>query len=171
MQMRKSRKREWVERLRRGREFHRLIQDEWRKTAEGEITPEKGCTKPGGRRGFMDIYVHPDERDPKLTAVVEVKGTDWDGMSVKAVKRNVRRQVKQIWDYIESELASDREPCPGVIFPKRPADPAKRAYIEKTFNENGIQVVWHDEPTPVSLPDPSMAKLFDSQTIFKPRRD
>ena len=82
-------------RLRRGREFHRLIQDEWHNNAEGQITSEKGCKKPSGRRGFMDIYVGAANSDPKLTAVVEVKCSDWDRMTPQAVKRNVRRQIKQ----------------------------------------------------------------------------
>ena len=33
---------------------------------------------------------------PHLTAVVEVKCSDWDRMADRAVKRNVRRQIKQI---------------------------------------------------------------------------
>ena len=55
-----------------------------------------------------------------LTAVVAVKCSDWDRMTERAVRRNVRRQIKQIWDYVESELASDKEPCPGVIFRRKP---------------------------------------------------
>ena len=135
-------------RLRRGREFHRLIQDEWHNSAEGQVTSEKGCKKPSGRRGFMDIYVGPATSDPKLTAVVEVKRSDWDRMTWQAVKRNVRRQIKQIWDYIESELASEKEPCRGIIFSKKPQDSDRAAYIETTFNDYGIQLVWHDEGQP-----------------------
>ena len=132
-------------RLRRGREFHRLIQEEWHNTAEGQIAFKKACKKPTGRQGFMDIHVHPDTSDPKQTAVVEVKCSDWDRMTAQAVRRNVRRQIKQIWDYIESELALEKEPCPGVIFPKKPMDSERAVYIETTFNDYGIQVVWHDE--------------------------
>ena len=82
---------------------------------------------------------------PHLTAVVEVKSSDWDRMADRAVRRNVRRQVKQIWDYVESELASDREPCPGVIFSKKLADSEQAAYVETEFNDYGIQVVWDGE--------------------------
>ena len=41
--MTEERKQELIVRLWRGREFHRLIQNEWEKTAEGEIVREKGC--------------------------------------------------------------------------------------------------------------------------------
>ena len=44
----------------------------------------------------MDIYVHPDSSDPRLTAVVEVKCSDWNRMTERAVRRNVRRQIRQI---------------------------------------------------------------------------
>ena len=52
---------------------------------------------------------------------------------------------KQMWDYVGSELASDKEPCPGVIFSKKPADSGRAAYIETAFNDYGIQVVWCGE--------------------------
>lgn len=158
------RKTEAIKRMRRGQEFNRLIQKEWCETAEGHdrglVRTEKGCVKPSGARGRMDVYVGPEKPNSDPTAIVEIKYTDWDVMSVKAVKRNVRRQIRQIWNYIESEVDSGKHPSPGVIFPRRPADRIRRAYIEKAFNDNGIAVVWHDEPSPVDPPDPSLAESF-----------
>ena len=76
---------------------------------------------------------------------VEIKASDWDRMTTEAVRRNVRRQVKQIWDYIESQLAEGKEISPGIVFPKRPKDPARQGFIEHLFAEEAITVVWEDE--------------------------
>lgn len=37
----------------------------------------------------------------------------------KAVIRNVRRQIRQVWDYIESEFEKEKKVSPGIIFLKR----------------------------------------------------
>lgn len=92
-------------RLNRGKAFHREVQEEWRETAEGEIRIEKGITKPLGKNGRVDIFVEDDGCG--FVSVAEIKNTDWDRMTERAVKRNVRRQIKQIWDYIDSQLAGE----------------------------------------------------------------
>lgn len=129
-------------RLRRGKEFHKRIQKEWLNTAEGKIMPEKSTTKLSGRKGRMDIFVEVDE---KLNALVEIKASDWDAMTLTAVRRNVKRQARQIWDYIESRLEMGDEVSPGIIFPKRPKDPKRLNFIEQLFEEEGIPIVWKDE--------------------------
>ena len=58
-------------RLRRGKAFHKEMQDDWKRTAQGRIEPEKAITKPSGRKGRIDIFVH-DVGDG-LVAVAEVK--------------------------------------------------------------------------------------------------
>jgi len=140
------------EALRRGKAFHRLVQNEWEAEAEGCVTSEKPIRKPSGRRGRVDVFV--DDKDPKgVIAIVEIKASDWDRMTEKAVRRNVRRQIRQIWSYIESQIVGERytsdgdgkDVCPGVIFPTRPKDSTRATLIEKTFLEEGIPVVWHDE--------------------------
>ena len=80
-----------------------------------------------------------------FVSVAEIKNTDWDRMTERAVKRNVRRQGKQIWDYIDSQLAEKREVCTGVIFGHMPKDAERMKLIEAMFEEEGIPVVWHDE--------------------------
>ena len=57
----------------------------------------------------------------------------------------MRRQIRQIWGYVESELVSGKEACPGVIFSKKPADSGRAAYVETAFNDYGIRVVWCGE--------------------------
>lgn len=138
--------------LRRGKAFHRLIQAEWEKEAEGEITSEKYIVKPNGRRGRIDVFVNDD--DPKSSiAIVEVKATNWDKIAEKNVRRNIRRQIRQIWSYIESQIidgkyvadGEGKDVCPGIIFPKRPKNKKRMELIESLFIEEGIPVVWYDE--------------------------
>ena len=129
--------------LRQGKAFHKKIQADWLITAEGRILIEKAITKPTGRKGRIDIFV--DDDGDKLVVVAEVKASDWDKMTEKAVSRNVRRQVKQIWDYIDSQLAKEKEVSPGIIFPHHPKDKARMKQIEDMFEQEGIPVVWQDE--------------------------
>jgi hypothetical protein len=89
----------------------------------------------------MDIHVDAGN----LTACVELKNSNWDEMTPVAVKKNARRQINQIWDYIDSDVGRAEDICPGVVFPKRPRNLARKQLIEEMFNERGIQVVWEDE--------------------------
>ena len=129
--------------LRQGKAFHKKIQADWLETAEGQILIEKAITKPTGRKGRIDIFV--DDDGDKLVAVAEVKASDWDKMTDSAVRRNVRRQIKQIWDYIDSQLKMKKNVSPGIIFPKRPKEQERMKLIEKMFEEEGVPVVWQDE--------------------------
>lgn len=135
------------ERLRDGKAFHRKVQEDWVRTAEGEPEPERPCVKPSGRAGRIDIHV---DVDAGLVAVVEVKHSDWDRMTPAAVRRNVKRQARQLWSYIDSQMQGlgqdhPREVCPGIIFPQRPTDPDRMRLIEELFESEGIPVVWEDE--------------------------
>jgi len=130
-------------RLSRGKAFHKKVQDDWEKTAEGKIIVEKGITKLSGRSGRVDIFV--DDDGCCFVSVAEIKNSDWDKMTEKAVKRNAQRQIKQIWGYINSQLSNGKDVCPGVIFPKIPKDIGRMKLIEKMFEDEGIPVVWQDE--------------------------
>ena len=129
------------ERLRRGKAFHDDVQEEWEADAEGDVTCEKGITKPGGKRGRMDIHVQADD---ELSAVVEIKNSDWDDMAPERVRPNAKRYARQIWTYIESQLELGQHVSPGIIFPKRPNTPGRLDEIERVFDEEGIPVVWQD---------------------------
>lgn len=128
--------------LRQGKEFHKKIQKEWLDSAEGIVKPEKGITKPSGQKGRIDIFVKSDE---KLVAIAEIKDSNWDIMNTDAVRRNVKRQARQILNYIDSQLESGKEVSPGIIFPKRPKNNDRMNLIEQLFEEEGISVVWMDE--------------------------
>ena len=127
--------------MKEGKIFHKKIQAEWESEAEGEIESEKGITKKSESKGRIDVFADGGE----TKALVEMKNTDWDRMTDQAVRRNVRRQIKQVWDYIDSQPNEADGVCPGVIFPKRPNDPKRLKWIEDTFLQDGIAVVWHDE--------------------------
>ena len=78
--------------LRRGKAFHREVQADWLANAEGErVLREHACTKPNGRRGRMDVFVEVGG-DDNMVAIVEAKGSDWEKMTVRAGKRNARRE-------------------------------------------------------------------------------
>lgn len=130
------------ESLSRGKRVHKKIQKEWLEKANGAVKAEKSITKPSGRKGRMDIFV---KSDGSLVAVVEIKASDWDTMTPTAIQLNIRRQARQIWDYIESQLMLEKDVSPGIIFPKSPQDPKRMNLIEHFFNKKGISVVWEDE--------------------------
>ena len=128
--------------LRQGKKFHRELQDDWHKTATGKVKHEEEIIKPSGRKERIDIFVNADAN---LVAVVEIKASDWDAMTLTALRRNVSRYANQIWDYIESQLARGKDVSPGVIFPKKPKNLNRIRLIEQLFDERGIPVVWKDE--------------------------
>jgi hypothetical protein len=130
------------ERLRRGKAVHRRIQNEWKAQAEGDVWPEKPITKPSGRSGRIDVHVQADEG---LVAVVEVKNSDWDAMTPKAVRRNAKRYARQLWNYIDVEIEGGFQVSPGIVFPTKPKTEGRLAEIERLFEDDGIPVVWEDE--------------------------
>jgi len=130
------------ESLYRGKRVHKKIQKKWHEKAKGDVKTEKSTIKLSGRKGRMDIFV---KSDGSLVAVVEIKASDWDTMTPTAIHLNIRRQARQIWDYIESQLMLGKDISPGVIFPKRPKDPNRMNLIEQLFDKKGISVVWEDE--------------------------
>jgi len=132
-------------RLLRGKLFHKFIQEEWLATASGDLKPEWVVDQINGSKGRVDVFI--DEATDGFVSVVEVKNTDWDKIADGNVRRNVRRQVRQIWRYIDSQLElRGLSVCAGIIFPTLPRDKSKLALIEAMFDQEGIQVVWHDEP-------------------------
>ena len=133
-----------TDRLKKGSAFHLKIQDEWKKEAKGHIKKEKGCIKPSGRRGRIDIHAQDDE-DKKLVACVEIKNTNWDKIDKKRISAYVKRQANQVWDYIKPELEKGKEVSPGIIFPRMPRSKSKLILIDKLFEERGIPVVWMNE--------------------------
>lgn len=93
-------------RLGHGRVFHAALQREWCHAVKEPVTAEKGIRKPSGRKGRIDVFVD-DGRGS--VSVVELKDTNWNAMTLSAVKRNVGRQCRQVWSYMTpSLLRNDR---------------------------------------------------------------
>lgn len=126
----------------RGKRFHRTVQAEWLRTAQGRVSVETGVRKLSGQRGRMDVFVDGDDT---LVAIGEIKASSWDRMTATVIRRNILRQARQVWDYVESQLAEGREVSPGIIFPRRPTSIRRLKLIEDLFEERGITVVWQDE--------------------------
>ena len=126
-----------------GKKFHKLIQQDWQDTAEGDVSAEKTIATTRRRKGRMDLFVSCDE---DLVSIVEIKNSDWDKMTLTAVKRNVRRQARQLWKYIEAYIQQQgKDVCPGIIFRKRPKIVGRLELVERLFEEEGVPVVWDDE--------------------------
>lgn len=131
--------------LRRGKAFHGRVQREWLHTAkDGKPRPGRYVQRLRGKRGRVDILV--EELGDDMVSIIEIKASDWDKMSEPNVIRNVRRQSRQVWSYVEAQVELlNRQVCPGIIFQKMPKDQARLQLIEKILSDDGIQVVWHDE--------------------------
>ncbi len=128
--------------LARGKRFHKEVQKDWSDNAEGDVFPEKYIRLSNDKNGRMDIFVKADD---SYVVIGEIKNSDWDSMTPVARYRNIRRQIHQVWKYIDSQLAIDNSVAPGIIFPKRPGKTEVMLEIEEMFEEEGIPVVWEDE--------------------------
>lgn len=117
------------EQLRQGKIFHKKIQKDWIETDQGKIKAERIILKRSRRKGRVDIFV--DDDTPEGTAAtVEIKASDWDKMTEMAVHRNIRRQIKQIWDYIESQIVDGEYVPTGV----------KKTFLRGSFSLNVLKV-------------------------------
>jgi len=77
------------------------------------------------------------------TVLVEIKASNWDKMAPHRVRPNALRHARQIWRYIESELA-DRPVLPALVYPNEPKTPGRKEEIEGILHERLIQVVWRE---------------------------
>jgi hypothetical protein len=128
--------------LRRGKAFHRRLQAEWRATADGQVSTEKSVRKASGALGRIDIHA---SSEGALVGVVEIKASDWNRMTDAGLRPNVLRHARQVWTYIDSQLADGKEVSPGIIYPAMPSSEARRDLIESLLEQQGIAVVWEDE--------------------------
>ena len=128
----------------RGKRFHARIQAEWQAdVTDIPLHVEHTMYRKSGRRGRMDVCL---DEGSDWVSVIEIKAMDWDRMTPANVRRNVRRQIRQIWSYVETYVDLEgRSVCAGIIFPDRPRDLKRTELIEQMFNHEGIQVVWHSE--------------------------
>jgi hypothetical protein len=112
-----------------------------------------------GTVGRLDILV---DVDPERTAarddlahpyrgLLEVKSTNFDGVSMDRIKRTIARHRRQIVAYIGTQLdlnhpdefaENEAFVAPGITYANTPTDPSIQAFIEGYFGEECISVVW-----------------------------
>ena len=135
------------QRLRKGKEFHALVQSDWLETAEGAIRRERTIplTLVEGRssrlrKGRMDLFV---SELGDFVSVVEIKCTEWDRIRPANITKNLGSHRRQIWKYIvEFTDVEKSDVCAGVIYPSAPGKPGLKDRIEEYMGSYGIQVVW-----------------------------
>jgi hypothetical protein len=135
------------EQLRRGKEFHRRVQADWEKTAEGGVVhPEHFVELPllpqtakRVRKGRLDLFVG---EMGDFVSVVEIKSTDWDRIKPKNIGRLLTSHRRQVWKYVE-EFVDNRhiDVCAGIIYPRTPNSDGLRKRVEDYMIEYGIPVV------------------------------
>jgi hypothetical protein len=132
--------------LKKGKQFHKLVQYKLSLTADGHVKSEENVSLDvnDNKKGRVDIFV--EEIGVNLVSIVEIKNTDWNKIKPENIQRNVKRQARQIWKYIEYQTdLVGKEVSPGIIFPKLPMDPERLKLIESIFEDEWIQVVWENE--------------------------
>jgi hypothetical protein len=77
------------------------------------------------------------------TVLVEIKASDWDAMTPHRVRPNALRHARQLWRYIEAELAQ-RPVLPAIVYPIEPITPGRKEEIESALKERFISVVWRE---------------------------
>lgn len=131
--------------LRRGREFHRCVQEEWSGEIEGaHVYPEQRvslvrCARK--RSGRIDLFV--DKLD-YFVSVIEIKGTDWD--RVRYPRKLMQAHCRQILAYIDKYLDDDHlNVCAAVVYPRSPVTAGLKAELEEFMNNNALQIAWYHD--------------------------
>lgn len=141
--------------LRRGRGYHTEVQEELRReSAEPLKINRKLGPKEARRRPDVWMKWEGNGSDETCAMLIEIKSTDWDSIEGRRIRTYVRRQSRQLLDYLG--IAIDVEKVgttPSMLFPKAPEDPFKRIAVEVNFAEAGLNVMWHAtaDVTPDSL--------------------
>lgn len=134
------------EQLKRGKEFHKKVQDDWKKEAQGNINVEHTIDlvkqdRKRKKKGRIDLFV--DDMDDQV-AVVEIKSTNWDKIKPANIQKNLGSHRRQIWKYISKYYDGDKlSVSPGIIYPHEPISGELKIRIETYLNDWGIQVVWY----------------------------
>jgi len=137
--------------LRRGKEFHRLVQADWAGEIEkATVRPEHSIlfhTASGpiqrNRRGRVDLFV---DRIDDFVTVVEIKSTDWDRIPAANRRRLLAAHRRPVLRYVDEFLDEQHvSVCAGIIYPKAPVDADLTAMVEQYLNEHMLQVVWFAE--------------------------
>jgi hypothetical protein len=134
--------------LRRGNDFHKLIQKAWddpndktfgaEKLIKFEYPPELAKKK---RRGRMDIYF--DMPDGSGACIFEIKATDWDKVIHRRKLLGAHR--RQLMKYVDQYLLlRDISVVATLIYPRNPSLEGVRKEVEDYMGDWAIQVMWYE---------------------------
>lgn len=135
--------------LRRGKEFHRLVQADWAGEIENALVmPEHSIRFVAAlgsdkrlRLRRLDIFI---DRIDDFVTVVEIKATDWDQVAIRNRRKLLGAHRRQVMHYVEKYLDEDHvSVCAGIIYPKAPANHEVKIQVESYLNEHALQVVWY----------------------------
>ena len=133
-------------RLKRGKAFHKLVQQIFRNQSEGRVQPEAGVidfTKKTQKRNRLDILITNLGNE---VAIIELKNTDWNKIPEGRVTQNLYKHQRQILGYIESYLRLNPavDVSYGIVYPCPPKRKWLQIRIEEIMAERyGIPVYWH----------------------------
>jgi len=135
--------------LSRGKEFHKRVQQDWEREADGLVSCDRTIHLLGAsystarkRSGRMDIFVY--ELDGSVS-IVEIISTDWDRIKKQNRHHLLASHCRRVWKFIETVTGEcDFGVCAGIIYPKHPQSPGLKEEIEEYLNDYGIQILWYD---------------------------
>jgi hypothetical protein len=142
--------------LARGRQFHLDVQGAFLTDLLGATAKdEKPVTLSSTRNGRVDLLVLPSSGEV-AAVIVEIKSTDWDTLAGHRVRPNLRSHVRQLQRYLDTfveDLRQDGRAATGrwdsvsgvLLYPRRPADPARLQLVEEVATREALMVVWYDE--------------------------
>lgn len=141
------------EQLKRGKAFHSEVQRDFANNSkDGEVIAEAFIPLDlikKGKHGRADILIE-DLGD--FVTIIEIKGTDWDRVAERNVKRNLYRHQKQTFRYIDEFVQNQGlSVCLGIVYPAPPTRPGLKAFIEDhMLDEYGLPVYWYTDIRTVS---------------------
>jgi hypothetical protein len=102
----------------------------------------------------MDMFV---QADPDMVAIAEVKATAWDRIRARRVHALSLRHCRQRWRYIDPHVSQGLSVGAGLVYPRPPKSPRRRAEVERLLEERFIQCVWRKQGTATGRrrPDPA----------------
>lgn len=157
-----------TELLKRGRLFHVRVQTAFLAGLLGaDAAPERPVTLSRTRSGRVDLLVLPSGGEV-AAVVIEIKSTDWDALAEHRVRPNLRSHIRQLQRYLDvyiDDLRQESGPddlglelddgrpatrkwdsVSGVLlYPRRPATPARVHLVEEIVYREALTVVWYDE--------------------------
>jgi len=111
-------------------------------------------------RGRVDLHVVPNVGE-RYAVVIEIKSTDWDALPGHRVRPNLRSHIRQLQGYLDRYVddmvtASNDDTLGGsggawdsatgvLLYPRRPANPARLQLINDLTSREAIMVAWYDD--------------------------